>query len=204
MQGGIDITKDLIPVAPAAHYMIGGIKAEPNGKTSIKGLYAIGEVASTGFHGANRLASNSLLECVVCADKLAKDIEINKHTNCKNLTKKYIEKYDVKTENSGNQYIQEAKKSLKNIMWNNVGIIRDEKSLIEALNEIEKIKQDVQKHNAISGISYYELKNMIIVSELITKCALYRTESRGAHYRSDYMNTIEEPKHSQINKEKIK
>ena len=204
-QGGIDITKDLIPVAPAAHYMIGGIKAKPNGQTSIKGLYAIGEVASTGFHGANRLASNSLLECVVCADKLARDIEINKPANNKNLINKFIEKYSIFSNivQDNSSHIPELKNKLKEIMWENAGIIRDEKSLTEALKQIEEIKSEI-RGNIYLNISEYELRNMIIASELITKCALDRKESTGAHSRSDYPESEPIAKHSIIKKEQIK
>ena len=200
--GGIDITKDLIPVAPSAHYMIGGIKADINGKTSIKGLYAIGEAASTGFHGANRLASNSLLECVVCAGKLAEDIKLQKRTSNKISIDKYTKKYENVIES--NLDISSLKDRLKNIMWNNAGIIKNEKSLIEALKEIELIKQYIEKYSVFSSISEYELKNMIIVSEMITKCALNRKESRGAHFRDDFPNSENIPEHSLIKKEQIK
>lgn len=198
---GIDITKDLIPVAPAAHYMIGGIDTQANGKTSIKGLYAIGEVASTGFHGANRLASNSLLECVVCADKLAQDLVFttnkNNNINDKNI-KKIIDKYIEQEQITKTNY-QENKNQLREIMWDNVGIIREEKALNTAKTQIEKLKNKFNIEKKCSDIEEYEYRNMLIASSLITECALKRKESRGAHYRSDYPETNTIAKHSYIN-----
>lgn len=199
---GIDITKNLIPIAPAAHYMIGGVKVNQSGQTSVKGLYAVGEAASTGFHGANRLASNSLLECFVCAQKLAQDIDL---TSIKTFSKNdkflqnYIAKYEFPLKNDNDNF-KDLKNQIKDIMWEKVGIIRDEKSLLEAKNKIEKLKSDITNISVVSNLSAYEYRNMLIVSEIITKCALERKESRGAHYRSDYKEMLSIPKHSLIQK----
>ena len=196
-QSGIDITKDLIPVAPAAHYMIGGVKAGINGQTSIKGLYVAGEAASTGFHGANRLASNSLLECVVCAKKLSEDIkfENDKNTSVDGI----IEKYTLSQSADNNNY-SDLKNKLKEIMWKYVGIMRSEDSLKEALKEIRVLKNTIEDKSVFSTLSGYEFRNMIIVSEFIAKSALMRKESRGAHFRTDYPNQQRDAVHTIINK----
>ncbi len=199
---GIDITKDLIPVAHAAHYMIGGVEAQLNGKTSIDDLYVIGELASTEFHGANRLASNSLLECVVSADKLAQDIPLkseNIEIQSDNEIESIIEKYS-KTEIQDDTNYHELKNQLRELMWNNVGIIRNEKALTEAKNKIERLLQDCKNKVIYTDFNGYEYRNMLIASNLITECALRRKESRGAHYRSDYPYTKEEAIHTYIRK----
>ena len=204
LENGIDMTKDFIPVAPAAHYYMGGVKTNIYGQTSVDGLFAIGEVASTGLHGGNRLASNSLLECVVCAYEVARYLSsliLNAPKQIDEKIKQCIDKY------SDNSYIpdievdvNELRSELKDVMWNNVGILRDEKSLTNALESIDNISNKFGKFNIRNCKAEYELQNMIIVSELIAKCALNRKESRGAHYRLDYLNTSEISEHSTISK----
>lgn len=197
---GIDITKTPIPVAPAAHYTMGGIKAGIDGKTSLKGLYAIGETASTGLHGANRLASNSLLECVVCAYELADylsfaNLEIPKKID--EGIKKMIDVYSHSI--SGKEYDAKTLISkLKDVMWNNVGIIRTEKSLQAAQKEIEQMQKDFKRRRKCLNQTEYEYRNMLIVASLIIKGALERKESRGAHCRSDYTQTNDIALHSNI------
>lgn len=197
---GIDISQKPIPVAPAAHYTMGGIKADVTGKTSIKGLYAIGEAASTGLHGANRLASNSLLECVVCAYELADYLSFaNLETPNKidEGIKKMIDVYSRSI--SGSEYdIADLKSKLKSIMWNNVGIIRDETSLLKAQSEISNLKNNFKRMRKCLNKDEYEYRNMLIVSSIIIESALERKESRGAHTRSDYKGMYEFPKHSNI------
>ena len=189
---GIDIERDLIPVAPAAHYFMGGIKTDYKGQTSIKNLYAIGECASTGLHGANRLASNSLLECVVCAYEAAQNLKKETKLQKCEETKSCV-KTNLSINNPVNLSALKNRQKLKDIMWQNVGIYRDEKSLQKALNGIEKI----------DDCDDVELKNMLLVSKLITQSALNRKESRGAHYRTDYPQTGSEPCHSEIKKGEI-
>lgn len=201
---GIDITKKPIPVAPAAHYTMGGIKADVNGKTSIYGLYAIGEVSSTGLHGANRLASNSLLECVVSAYELADYLSFANLETPKKIDKKImdiIESYSDPIEDKEFD-INNLKSELKEIMWNKVGIIRNEKDLNEALQIIQKLKKEYRKSRKCLNTAEYEYRNMLTVSEIVTKSAIARKESRGAHSRSDFPNTFEIPKHSCIIKSK--
>lgn len=201
-ENGIDITQKPIPVAPAAHYTMGGIKAGIDGSTSIKGLYAIGETASTGLHGANRLASNSLLECVVCAYELADYLSFTNLEIPKMIDEGIKKMIDVYTHSiSGKEYdITTLKAKLKNIMWENVGIVRSEESLLKAKKEVEKLQKDFKRRRKCLNQSEYEYRNMLTVASLIIESALERKESRGAHCRSDYTQTMPEAYHSNIDK----
>lgn len=204
LDNGIDITKDLIPVAPAAHYFMGGVKTNLKGETSIKGLYAIGEVSSTGLHGGNRLASNSLLECVVCAYEVAEflrnsDLSFDIPKNGK--FDKIISKYEIS--NVENKIdVQNLKSKLKDLMWNNVGIYRNEKSLNDAINGLNKLEKEFPKQDKYLSKEEYEFKNMLISARLIVKSAIRRKESRGAHYRTDYLETNEVCEHSILSRRK--
>ncbi len=197
----IDIEKDFIPVAPAAHYFMGGIKTDLNGETSVKNLFAIGECASTGLHGANRLASNSLLECVVCAYKTAEYLK-NKGQYLTPLPLKEgaVVGEFMSRANACEGIVQNLKSALQKTMWQNVGIFRNEKSLNQALNDIEQIEREFNKSDYCDNIEEYELRNMLITSKLIVKSALKRKESRGAHYRTDFLQSDKIPKHSEIAK----
>lgn len=204
LDNGIDITKDLIPVAPAAHYFMGGLKTNLKGETSIKGLYAIGEVSSTGLHGGNRLASNSLLECVVCAYEVAEflrnsDLSFDIPKNEK--FDKIISKYEIpNVENKID--VQNLKSKLKDLMWNNVGIYRNEKSLNDAINGLNELEKEFPKQDKYLSKEEYEFKNMLISARLIVKSAIRRKESRGAHYRTDYLETNEVCEHSILSRRK--
>lgn len=204
LDNGIDITKDLIPVAPAAHYFMGGVKTNLKGETSIKGLYAIGEVSSTGLHGGNRLASNSLLECVVCAYEVAEflrnsDLSFDIPKNEK--FDKIISKYEIpNVENKID--VQNLKSKLKDLMWNNVGIYRNEKSLNDAINGLNELEKEFPKQDKYLSKKEYEFKNMLISARLIVKSAIRRKESRGAHYRTDYLETNEVCEHSILSRRK--
>ncbi len=204
LDNGIDITKDLIPVAPAAHYFMGGVKTNLKGETSIKGLYAIGEVSSTGLHGGNRLASNSLLECVVCAYEVAEflrnsDLSFDIPKNGK--FDKIISKYEIpNVENKID--VQNLKSKLKDLMWNNVGIYRNEKSLNDAINGLNELEKEFPKQDKYLSKEEYEFKNMLISARLIVKSAIRRKESRGAHYRTDYLETNEVCEHSILSRRK--
>lgn len=205
-ENGIDITKTPIPVAPAAHYSMGGIKATVEGKTSIRGLYAIGEVASTGLHGANRLASNSLLECVACAYELADYLSFANLTTPKKIDDSIMEKLDLysKPLSDVDYDIDELKSNLKTLMWDKVGIIRDEKSLMEAKSQIEKMKKEFKRNRKCLNKEEYEYRNMLTAAGLIIEGALNRKESRGAHSRSDYKQTNEKGLHTNLIKNSIK
>lgn len=203
MENGIDIAHDFIPVAPAAHYYMGGVKTNLKGETSIKGLYAIGEVASTGLHGGNRLASNSLLECVVCAYSAAeylKSIELKTPKQIDESIKSLLDKYTDEDVILEELDIPSMKKELQEIMWNYAGIFRDEKSLLTAVSKINKLKSEFQRNYKCLSRDEYEFKNMLLVSLLIANSALMRKESRGAHCRTDYPNTKEECIHSCMTK----
>ena len=199
----IDMSESYIPVHPAAHYFMGGIKANVDGRTSIKGLYAIGETASTGLHGANRLASNSLLECAVTAYSMAEyigknqdanNIEINE--NIEKILKKYSQElgfieYDTVM----------LKNELQSIMWDGVGIIRNEENLKNASTKLQTLKSKFLRNHKCLNIAEYEFKNMLTVSQVIINSALNRKESRGAHYRTDYPQTKDIAEHNCIIKQ---
>lgn len=201
-KNGIDITKSPIPVSPAAHYSMGGVKTDLNGCTSVKGLYAVGEVASTGLHGANRLASNSLLECVVCAWALADYLSFANLTAPKMIDfkiKETIEKYEQNLDDFSYD-IGKLKSELQAVMWDYAGIIRTEESLKIALSKINFLRTTFKRASRCSSIEEYEYKNMLDVAGLIVDSAIKRKESRGAHYRSDYPMTFDKGEHSLIRK----
>lgn len=189
----IDISKDYIPVAPAAHYYMGGIKTTLDGRTSIRGLYAIGECASTGLHGANRLASNSLLECVVCAHELANFLSFTSLIPPKKIDESIMGKIDLYTSPISDETfdVSKLKSELKDIMWKYAGILRDENSLLKGLDEIYNLKSKFRRGIKCLNKNEYELRNMICISQLIIKSALKRDESRGAHFRLDFPKTKE-------------
>jgi len=185
----IDTNTDFIPVSPAAHYCMGGVKTAINGKTSIDGLYAIGEVACTSLHGANRLASNSLLECVVSAYELVNTLSKDSIKSTKKIDEKVIEiikKYsDTELEHYSKTATNSLIERLKNTMWENVGILRSESSLLSALSQVKKIEMEFNTCDKCENLSEYELRNMLHVAKLIIESALKRNESIGAHYRND-------------------
>jgi L-aspartate oxidase len=185
LERGLDITRDNIPVAPAAHYFMGGIRTDADGKTNIEGLFAAGECASTGVHGANRLASNSLLEGLVFGHRAA----IAAKRQFQNPQSQTIPK--SKTSNLKSKLtdieVQRYKLVIKSAMWKGTGIIRSKESLEDTLHKLETIEKQIDLDP--QSAEEIELKNMLLVSKLITRAALDRTESRGAHYRTDYPDT---------------
>ena len=194
------MSKDYIPVSPAAHYSMGGIKTNIEGQTSVRGLFAIGEVASSGLHGANRLASNSLLECVVMADNLVKSLKNFDFTcsdiideNILNTLRKYQDSYIEEKTN-----IYELKTRLKNIMWEYAGIIKSENSVKKAQKELEILEKEFGSKEICTNKEEYEFSNMLTIAKVIVKCALKRKESRGSHFREDFPTASEEEKHSYI------
>lgn len=192
---GIDITKQPMPVVPAAHYTCGGVMINKEGKTDIDNLYAIGEVAYTGLHGANRMASNSLLECLVFARAAAIDIE-NKLLSQQQYIK--LPPWDDSrvTDSDEEVVIQHNWHELRLFMWDYVGIVRTTKRLERALHRVELLQSEIEeyyRHFRVSN-NLLELRNLVQVAELIIKCALERKESRGLHYTLDYPDTLSEAK----------
>ncbi|MCL5960959.1 MAG: L-aspartate oxidase [Chloroflexi bacterium] len=182
---GIDITSDLIPVAPAAHYMIGGVRTNVLGETNIRGLYACGEVACTGVHGANRLASNSLLETIVFAKRIV-DSTVSGTTLLGQVSRNSPEPKIVEIDVEESQGAEDPRPSLaelQELMWENVGIIRDRESLGLAVVTLRKW---IASHHWGLDRESLELRNLLLVGLIAGKSALLRTESRGAHTRSDY------------------
>ena len=190
MSIGIDITKERIPVIPASHYTCGGVKTDVNGKTEINNLYVIGESAHTGFHGANRLASNSLLECLVMSKKCIEDIKYSEQISDNKLLPKWDD--SLVTESEEKFAISHNWDELRKIMWNYVGIVRSDNRLKIALEKINLIEKEVNEHYYQHRISVdlLELRNIIHVSKLIIKSAMLRKESRGLHYSIDYKKQI--------------
>lgn len=193
LANGINIENDYIPVSPAAHYCMGGIKADINGTSSIENLYAIGETACTSLHGANRLASNSLLECVVSAFELVNELS-NKNLKSSKIIDETIlstiKNYTV-DESTRDVDIQKLTTKLKNVMWENVGIVRTETSLLKALSELTHLEKLWPNKSKCSSLCEYEFRNLLIVSKCIVNMALKRKESIGAHYRADFVATSE-------------
>ena len=197
-ENGIDMLQDTIPVSPAAHYFMGGIKISVNGKTSVNGLYAIGEASCSSLHGANRLASNSLLECVVIARKLAyhlNNMDLSSDIGFDNMIDNTIEMY-TKDISGSTHNIAELTHLLKTTMWENVGIVRNEKTLSKALETINNIKLEFNQGYKYNSLEEYEFRNLLTISDLITKSAIARKESRGAHYREDYPEMATSSYHS--------
>ena len=184
---GIDLTKEPVPIVPAAHYTCGGVMVDDHGRTDVEGLYAIGEVSYTGLHGANRMASNSLLECLVYGWSAAEDI-----------TRRMPDAHGVSTlppwdesrvENPDERVvIQHNWHELRLFMWDYVGIVRTTKRLARALRRITMLQQEIDEYYAHFRVSnnLLELRNLVQVAELIVRCAMMRKESRGLHFTLDY------------------
>ena len=177
---GLNPKIDLLPILPVAHYHIGGVKTDLEGKTSIEGLWCCGEVAATGIHGANRLASNSLLESMVFGRIVAKNINSLPIKRVNKINPDFIRMHKEKTKNRirAKKYIWQLRSS----MMRNIGIVRNHSSIIKGLHDILKIERESK------GLSA-KLNDMILVSKFIIIGAYLRKESRGCHLRSDYKNT---------------
>jgi len=189
---GIDITKEPMPVVPAAHYTCGGVMVDDHGRTDVDGLYAIGEVSYTGLHGANRMASNSLLECLVYGWSAAEDI--TKRMPYARQAENLPDWDESRVENPDELVvIQHNWHELRLFMWDYVGIVRTTKRLERALRRITMLQQEIDEYYAHFRVSnnLLELRNLVQVAELIVRCAMMRKESRGLHYTLDYPEQLE-------------
>lgn len=179
LKRGIDITQDLIPVAPAAHYIMGGVKTDLNGRTAIPGLYACGEVACTGIHGANRLASNSLLEGLVFGRRIARAL----HNELPAPPQPRASGWRS-TPAIPDRPLNWLWAEIQQLMWNGVGIVRTRENLTRVVHRLEEIQASLS--GALQTREGFQVANLATVALLVARAALERTESRGGHYRSDY------------------
>ena len=197
---GIDITTEMIPVVPAAHYTCGGVMVDENSQTDIEGLYAIGETSYTGLHGANRMASNSLLECFVYGMSAAKHIESQFNTDYISPDVPAWDDSQVMNPDEDVVILQNWDE-LRQTMWNYVGIVRTTKRLERALHRIEMLKQEINEyyHDYQVSKNLIELRNLVLVSEMIVRCAMERKESRGLHFTLDYPELADELRKTVLN-----
>jgi len=186
---GIDIAKQPIPVVPAAHYTCGGIVVDLAARTDVPGLYALGEAACTGLHGANRLASNSLLECVVFSEAAADDIRAQKPAKLPRLPR-----WDESRVTDADEEIVISHNwdELRRFMWDYVGIVRTTKRLERAKHRIRLLEKEIDEFYANFRVSndLIELRNLVLTAHLIVECAMRRKESRGLHFSRDYPDTL--------------
>jgi L-aspartate oxidase len=190
---GIDITQQPIPVVPAAHFTCGGVLTNLNGRTDVRGLYAIGETACTGLHGANRLASNSILECLVFGSAVADDIALHLPSMPASAPVRPWDESRV-SDSDEDVVVSHNWLELRTFMWDYVGIVRTTKRLQRALHRIELLQQEIQEFYGNYRVSHHliELRNLAVCADLIVRSALARHESRGLHYTLDHPLTAAE------------
>ena len=184
---GVDMTKDRIPVVPAAHYFCGGVEADENGRTALPGLYACGEVSCTGLHGANRLASNSLLEALVCGTQLGRALAEKPVRPAAPLAIPDWKSNDAVPSDEA-IVVEHNWNEVRTCMWDYVGIVRTNKRLDRAMRRIRNLRREISQyyHDYLVTPDVLELRNIADVAELVVRSALQRKESRGLHYTLDY------------------
>ena len=206
LQYNLDIADDLLPVRPAAHYAMGGVATDLDGATSLEGLYSAGEVAATGVHGANRLASNSLLEGLVFGARAAasmRQVQGNKRKTAvpSEGVQQVTAPVMVPVHPTSTPCVDPSKvaERVRSILWEKVGIIRDQAGLAEAVHELAALSLG---NNIPAEPRYYEAQNILTIGRLIAMCALTRKESRGAHYRADipFKESSQPPRHSYVSR----
>ena len=194
---GIDITREPIPVVPAAHYTCGGIVTDLHARTDIAGLYAAGEATCSGLHGANRLASNSLLECLVFSEAAAKDILAQPELDLPELPE-----WDASRVSDPDEEIVIAHNwdELRRFMWGYVGIVRTTKRLQRAQHRIRLLTREIEEFYSNFRVSHdlIELRNLVTTADLIVRCALKRHESRGLHFSRDYPEMLPTPRNTRL------
>ncbi len=190
LEYGIDLTKEPVPVVPAAHYTCGGVVTDLDGKTTLNGLYAIGEVSCTGLHGANRMASNSLLECLVFAEAAQKDI-LKKLNEVELTTELPFWDESQVTDSDEEVVVSHNWDELRRFMWDYVGIVRTTKRLQRAKRRVQLLNTEIAEYYGNFRVTndLIELRNLVQVAEAIIDSALLRKESRGLHYTLDYPET---------------
>ncbi len=190
-EAGIDITKESIPVVPAAHYFCGGVLVDEWGRTNIENLYAIGEISCTGLHGANRLASTSLLEGLVWGDRSAKDIALRLEQTAGMIHpgRDEIPQWDESglVEDADSALIQGDMQTIQNIMWHYVGLDRSEERLSRAIRELRHLWNEIETFYRTKKLSdgLIGLRNSVEVGLIIAQAALHNRQSRGCHFRED-------------------
>jgi len=191
LEYGIDMSREPIPVVPAAHYTCGGVLVDRDGLTDVAGLYAIGEVSCTGLHGANRLASNSLLECLVFARAASTHIRQRLDEPSATVTVPHWDESQV-TDSDEDIVIAHNWDELRRFMWDYVGIVRTDKRLQRAQRRLDLLRQEIHEYYSHYRVNndLIELRNLIHVAELIVRSALARHESRGLHYNLDYPESL--------------
>ena len=192
---GIDIAREPIPVVPAAHYTCGGIISDLRGRTDVPGLYVAGEASCTGLHGANRLASNSLLECLIFAEAAVIDILGSKTRPFPKLPQ-----WDESrvTDADEEVVISHNWDELRRFMWDYVGIVRTTKRLKRAQHRIRLLMREIEEFYANFRVSHdlIELRNLVVTADLIVRCAMQRKESRGLHFSRDYPEMAGKPRNT--------